>query len=281
MAEENLCRFVAFLAQQGLKHRSIKSYLSGLRFTQIQLELGAPSFSTMHRLDYAMTGIKRYQAQAGVSQKPRLPITLSILRQLKQVWLIPAQYQDGIMLWAAATTGFFGLLRTGEFTVPSPTAYDPQVHLSLADVSVDSHSAPSQICLRIKQSKTDPFREGVEVYLGVTGQDVCPVAALLSYLAVRSSTAGPLFILEDGTPLSRPVLVQQLHLALSRAGINHKLYNGHSFRIGAATTAAEQGVEDSLIQTLGRWKSSAYRAYIKIPRQQLAAISRTLASASS
>jgi hypothetical protein len=38
---------------------------------------------------------------------------------------------------------------------------------------------------------------------------------------------------------------------LSTLGFNSDLYNGHSSRIGAATTAAENKVEDHLIQTLG------------------------------
>ena len=32
LLEDNLCRFVAYLAQEGLKYCTIKSYLSGLRF---------------------------------------------------------------------------------------------------------------------------------------------------------------------------------------------------------------------------------------------------------
>ena len=65
--------------------------------------------------------------------------------------------------------------------------------------------------------------------------------------------------------------------ALKMAGISPEAYTGHSFRIGAATTAAKCGIEeDSLIQTLGRWKSTAYLAYIKIPPQQLATVGRLL-----
>ena len=223
-------------------------------------------------------GIKRSQALAGSTQKPRLPITPPILESLRRSWFRKENHQNAVMLWAAATTGFFGFLRAGEFTVPSSSAYDPQVHLSLADVSVDSHSSPSQICLRIKQSKTDPFRIGVDVFLGSTGQSICPVLAMLSYLSVRPSTPGPLFITHTGSPLTRSLLVQHLHSALTDSGFDHSLYNGHSFRIGAATTAAQRGLEDSLIQTLGRWKSAAYKSYIKIPRTQLAAVSRSLAS---
>ncbi len=58
--------------------------------------------------------------------------------------------------------------------------------------------------------------------------------------------------------------------ALEEAGVDPGRYNGHSFRIGAATTAAARGLEDSTVRTLGRWKSLAYLEYIKIPREQLA-----------
>ena len=66
--------------------------------------------------------------------------------------------------------------------------------------------------------------------------------------------------------------------ALSKAGVDPSKFCGHSFRIGAATTAAANGVEDAIIKTLGRWRSLAYLDYVKIPRQQLAFYSRVLCS---
>ena len=127
LEEETIWRLAAHLAQQGLKHRSIKSYLSGLRFAQTQHALGSPSFSSMQRLEYVLVGIKRSQALAGSTQKPRLPITPPppILKNLRS-WFRKENHQNAVMLWAAATTGFFGFLRAGKFTVPSSSAYDPQ-----------------------------------------------------------------------------------------------------------------------------------------------------------
>ena len=50
---------------------------------------------------------------------------------------------------------------------------------------------------------------------------------------------------------------------LAEAGLVDKDYAGHSFRIGVATTVASQGLQDSLIKTLGRWESSAYQCTSK------------------
>ena len=244
---------------------------------QIQQGLGDPfRGQAMPLLEYVLAGIKRDQARSLTPPKPRLPISPAILAHLREQWVTNPPSHDGLMLWAASCTGFFGFLRAGEFTVPSPGVYDKEVHLNLHDLAVDSHTNPSLFRVKIKQSKTDPFRQGVDVYLGATGSSICPVQALQAYLEKRGPAPGPLFKLASGAPLSRSALVDHLHRALQRAGLEAASYNGHSFRIGAATTAANCGIEDSLIQTLGRWKSAAYLAYIKIPRQQLASIASKL-----
>ena len=48
------------------------------------------------------------------------------------------------------------------------------------------------------------------------------------------------------------------------------------FRVGAATTAAACDIEDSTIQTLGRWESATYLRYVRIPQEKLASISKPL-----
>ncbi len=173
---------------------------------------------------------------------------------------------------------FFGFLRSGEFTVPTTQSYDHEAHLSLGDIAIDSHTAPSMVHIRIKQSKTDPIRQGVDTFLGATNSALCPVQALIGYLALRSPAPGPLFVFSAGSPLTRSALVTHLQSALRQAAVDPSPYTGHSFRIGAATTAAKYGMEDSLIQTLGRWKSTAYLAYIKIQPQALASVARALAN---
>ena len=107
------------------------------------------------------------------------------------------------MLWAAASLCFFGFFRSGELTVPTEAGYDPDTHLSFEDVSVDSLSNPQSLQVHLKASKTDPFRTGVKVFVGRTNCPLCPVAAVLCYMAQRGAAAGPLFQFTDKKPLTR------------------------------------------------------------------------------
>ena len=268
--------FVAQLAESGLAYGTVKCYLSAVRHLYISKGEGDPFAKSLPKLDYVLKGVKR---QKGVQpSRPRLPITPAILRAMRSYWSPQVDNFNVSMFWDACCVGFFGFLRAGEFTVASAATYDPAVHLSVEDVSVDSREAPSRVRLIIKQSKTDPFRTGAVVFLGRTTNDLCPVAAVLAYLARRGSTPGPLFILADGSPLSRQRLFLELRQALSASGITCDAFSGHSFRIGAATTAAAKGIEDSAIRTLGRWRSDAYHRYIRQDEIQLASFSSTLAS---
>ena len=134
--------------------------------------------------------------------------------------------------------GFFGFLRSGELVAPAEGEFDPSQHLSFRDIRVDNKTNPSVLWVRIKQSKTNPFRQGVSITLGRTDAQLCPVAALMAYLALCGPGQGPLFRYKDGRPLTRQRLVEDVREALSKCGLKPKEYACHSFRIGVATTAA-------------------------------------------
>ena len=273
VSEQVLCSFVSHLAQQGLKYRTIKVYLSAVRHLQIAGNYPDPfGGSPMPKLEYVLRGVKKHEVEKGEGQRPCLPITPEILRQLKSQWEPTAHTWDTRMVWATCCLGFFAFLQVGEFTVPDDASYDQSVHFSFGDIALDDLINPTVLQVCIKQSKTDPFRKGVTLY--VSG----PVVAVLSYLELRGCRPGPLFLLQSRKPFTRPCFVTVVREALGKSGLDERKYCSHSFRIGAATTVASKGMEDCIIKALGRWESVAYLQYVRIPRERLASISGVLAA---
>ena len=91
--------------------------------------------------------------------------------------------------------------------VPSELAYDEGQHLNFADVAVNNSSRPRILKVRIKASKTDPFRKGIDIFLGLTSNELCQVTAVHAYLARRGSKEGMLFRFKDGRLLIRAKLI--------------------------------------------------------------------------
>jgi len=268
-SQDQLVLFVTELAQTRAPS-TIRTYLAGIRHYHIISGYPNPLQETP-KLSLVLKGIQRTKP---LKSRPRLPITPYILHSISTS--LDTSAFDDCMLWAACLMGFYGFLRCAEFTTPCLSQFTSDKHLSATDVAVDNRENPTMLAVKIKSSKTDPFGEGVTIYLGKTDNVLCPVAAILEYLIRRGNHPGPLFVLQDGRPLSRSMLVEKVRQALRRAGIDASEYNGHSFRIGAATTAAAQGISVPLIKTLGRWRSEAFHTYIKIPRDTLASVSATL-----
>ena len=272
VSKDVLIHFVEYLYMEELKAGTIKSYLVSVHHAQIALGLGNPQIEEMSRLKCVTHGVKSLTSGPTCS---RLPITLSLLTQLHHSWCIERSDRNATMLWAAVTMCFFGFLRVGEIVAPPGSGFDPSIHLSVGDVSVYSHSIPSYLAVSIKASKTDPFRQGVTIYLGRTHDWICPVATMLNYLVVRGTSKGPLFIFRDGTHLTHDNFVSAVHKALSTAGVDTSKYAGHNFRIGATTMAAKLSIQDSLIRTMDRWESSAYLLYIHTLREKICSVADT------
>ena len=214
--EGQLCYFVGFLKDQGLRHQTVKSYLSAVRHLQISQGKGDPKMGTMPRLELVIWGLKK--EQAGLPKKTRLPITPAILRQIRQKWESHGAEWDYIMLWAVVSLCF---LRSGEVVVPSDSSYDPGQHLSFEDIAVDNQANPSCLRVSLKQSKTDPFRNGVKIIIGRAEGPLCPVAA---YMALRGPGEGPPFRFQDGRFLTRQQLVAATTASCSWGVRTHSWY---------------------------------------------------------
>ena len=85
---------------------------------------------------------------------------------------------------------------------------------------------------------SDQTGKGVYIFLGKASPPMCPMLAVVNYLAIRPSPPGPLFVFANGAPLTRERFVKEVKSALKEAGVDNRAYFGHSFRIGAATSAA-------------------------------------------
>ena len=183
------------------------------------------------------------QDAAGSQPRIRLPITLEVLAKIQR-HLETTSHPHHQVVWTIAITAFFGFFRLGELLA----SFDPTTQLAWGDVAVDNHQRPCMVRIHIKKAKCDQFGAGSDVVVGRTETDICPVIAMLDYIVSRGSSPGPFFFLSSKDLVTEPWFVAQLRTILAAVGLPQHQYAGHSFRIGAATTAAMVGIDDSTIE---------------------------------
>ena len=148
-------------------------------------------------------------------------------------------------------------------------------HLLRQDITLNHNSMK----IHIKASKTDQYRQSAVVLISRTGTSTCPLSAMDKFLKqsnCRKST--PLFTFRNGKYLTRQDVSSMTKSLLYLVGANPALYSSHSYRIGAATTAAAAGIPESLIQTLGRWQSTAYKTYIRSSSEMISNATKLMAN---
>ena len=124
--------------------------MAGIRFAHTKNSLPDP-FLAAPLLHLLLRGIKR---TLGLTSRQHLPITITLLRQIKEELARAPDYlpTDKLMLWSAFTLAFYGFLRSSEFTSPSASQFNPLVHLSTIHVSFTSTGC---LTLHPKASKMD------------------------------------------------------------------------------------------------------------------------------
>lgn len=256
-----LCAFICHKFEQGSAPTSLISYTCAISYFHKLYHLPDPSQSTIIKI--ILKGAKKLSGKSDT----RLPISQNILSSLvASLEHMSLSHYVKILLKAMYMTAFHAFLRVGEMTS------------SRANHNISYHSVQFDFSNNIEKSYTLTFTHFKHSTRPVSIQIIqaenklrCPVEALLEFYRIRGHTPGPLFCFPGAgcAPVSRKFFSDHLNCSLLWAGLNPKLYKGHSFRIGAATAAVQSGKTEQQIQAMGRWHSNAYKNYIRIPSLQL------------
>ena len=161
----------------------------------MQISLGLPDprdSSSLPVLKRVQAGIKRARQARNTPPKVRLPITTPVLERI-QTALDRSSHPEKVLIWTVACITFFGFFRLGELLLETARDYSPALSLSWGDVAVDNQQEPTMVKIHLKKLKCDQFGSGADIVVGRTHTPPCPVAAVLSFCAIRRAGPGPFF----------------------------------------------------------------------------------------
>ena len=248
---KTLLLFLTSLYEQGKKYSTIMTYVSAISFAHKVRGLSDPANHAI--IQKLLQGIKNLSLPTQTLQ----PITKNILVSLlANVPFVSDNQFERVLIRALFSVMYYACLRIGEVAKSSHM----QNIIQINQISFTPNG--DNLVITFYHYK---HSNGKSPTLTLTRHSTpeCPVAALSSYLVLRGKRPGPLFLLENGSPVSRMWLVRQLKLALQMANLNPLLYNSHSFRIGRCTQLVMDGYPDSFIRKVGRWASNAYLRYVR------------------
>ncbi|GAA5878261.1 hypothetical protein JCM1840_002365 [Sporobolomyces johnsonii] len=188
--------------------------------------------------------------------KKARPVAIEDLERAVRTSLARGTYDS--LLWAAmAVVAFFSCSRAQELTTyDNPLFRDSRKQILRHTVRV----SPSGFSASLPYHKADPLYTGSKVwYSARDAGDLHKV--VVAYLAARDGLhedASEPWVDEKGVVPLRRWFVERVK---ARCGAE---YTGHSFRAGGATWYSRQRMPEDAIKALGRWKSDAWRDYVRL-----------------
>ena len=262
---EQLSLFIAYCYHNQMACSTVTSFISVISY--LHKLAGLEDLSHSFVVKKSLQGLRKLQGKPDT----RLPITYSILKILIGSLRHTCQsYFLHILFKAMYLLAFHGFLRIGEIT---HTKSGAQNNINYHEIkflfSENETGVPYAFELHMTNFKHNITKScHILLIKESLQQDMCPVKALWAYCRIRGTKAGVLFCFMDGTPISRQFFNKQLQLSFQWCNMDTNNYKGHSFRIGSASYAFEQGYSDERIQMMGRWRSCAYKSYIRSPMLQ-------------
>ena len=252
--KSHLALYVTYLRHiKDQKAAAIRSHLSAIKFYFNMKNVSPPTSSFQIK-----ALLKNYDRQDSVSSRnrQRLPITRNILsRMIKVVPHITDTSYESTMVQALFSLMYWALLRVSEVT----HSKDNKHNLQLSNISLNKSDSK----LRIDFTSFKFSKGIVPAQLTKRHSTSCPVRLFTSHHTHYPKENGPAFVHKNGKPLSRLYVKRKISESLQAISKDPSIFDTHSFRIGRATDMFLEGYSDTQIQLAGRWKSTAFKKYIK------------------
>jgi hypothetical protein len=285
LSKEAVLLFINWLiTTRGLKAATVNCYLAGIRQMHVMRGLEAPVLRS-NQVQLILKGQQNIDSERarGSSSKERLPMTVTLMKLLKEK--IRRWNKDDttkLLVWTVCTLAFHGAFRIHELLCRFESFFDPAFDLLDEDVTTTSVPEKGSMCtfITVKLKSPKEQRDGKAVLVDVfeSGGPICPVRAYTKWARMADREKGkPAFRAPCGTPLTGRKLNSYIRQLLE-GNIDYSVgqVTTHSFRSGIASLLGTKGFSDEEIKQAGRWSSSAYLAYMKLPRTKRAAIARKI-----
>ena len=188
--------------------------------------------------------------------------------------LLNLKEPDQACLWATILTGWFFMLRVGEFLSTNSKHAPPGRHpLHMEDIQPLCGGKPTawgkhidEVSVHISGSKTDWANHGVckithtRAPPGSPNDDICVVQAFVEMFEVfpakfSKRTDRPVATWRDGSDIPPDAVKALLRAAAAESGNSPNAYSIHSLRSGGATALYQAAHDIDLVARFGRWKS--------------------------
>ena len=159
-----------FLRPTTLAYKSIKAYICHVKALAKTLAIDCAAFQC-ERVALALRTVRRLR---GSKTRPkRLPITVALLAKFLLILRSRPRSVDISAIAAILAVGVFGLFRSGELVPKSRKD----------DVLLRRHILweKDKVTVHLNGSKTDPFREGIDIVIFKNTSSPCPYSAFLEH----------------------------------------------------------------------------------------------------
>ena len=277
---EKTLNFVGYLIEErDCSAGTINSYLSAVRMAHLSQGHDSPHLRPQI-IELIIKGQAHHETlKEDMKRKAsRLPVTISVLRYIKHKlkkkkdWSLWKKYT----VWAASCLLWNGGMRVHEGLSRENVKFDPTTTLLLDNIDFCkikvSRETKELLKVKLKCPKESSIGNGV--VLEIFGNDTffCAVNALKKYLQIcpfKLEKGKPLFRTETGSNYTGREFNKDLaELTKDITDGTTGVIRSHSFRSGLATEMGLSGFSDSQIMATGRWSSSAFNAYCKLPRSK-------------